>query len=151
KNANSEHFEIIVSGGAEFKALTFFTATVTGTVTFDFQITDQKLVIDMNGSVDATYLGNLGQAAGHFTIDFNGGSEEIPIVYGALVLQTGSAFNKLDSIGIHTTANAWFYVNTDSDSAGHDVPLTFTDQSTQSVHLNPLSAGMGAYGILTWK
>ncbi|MBI1324889.1 hypothetical protein GC170_17120, partial [bacterium] len=148
ENSDSQHIQIIVSGGAEFEALSYFTATLTGTVTMDFDIQDTVLTLDMNGSLDATYLGNIAQAAGHFTIDFDG-FDDVPVIYGAMELSSGDAFDKLAEIGIEAHATGWFYINT--DTIDHTVTLTFTDESTRDIDLKPLSAGLGADGTLIWQ
>jgi len=148
ENSNSQHIQLTISGGARFQALTYFEATLSGSVTFDFDIQSTVLTVDMTGDLEASYLGNLAQAAGHFTLDFKGLSD-VPVLYGAMVVRSGEAFDILTDLGFEVTARGFFYINTDTE--GHEVELTFSDDTTEVFDLKPLSVGFGVYGSLSWS
>ena len=144
----AQRVQIIVSGGAEFKLLSEFSATLTGEVTVDLDFDDTVLTIDMIGDLEATYIGEIADAAGHFVIDFDVEAPEIPIIYGALEVNSGEAFEKLEEIGIQTSAKGWVYINTDTED--HTVTVSISETETKDIELNALSAGLGVYGTLTW-
>ena len=150
--SNSQHLQLIIDGGAKFTALEFFEAELAGTVTIDFDFTEALLTFDLDGSLEASFVGEIAEASGHFTIDFDGGQDpgigfNIPIIYGAFEISDGEAFDMLDEIGVTLDAVGKFYLNTDTES--HFVTIT-VDGEEEEIELKPLSAGLGLFGELSF-
>src|SRR5581483_4595350 len=87
-------FYISIDGFASFPAFGTLTATISGSVTLTVTSTFAK--IDLSGDLNISDLGDLATATGELVVDYSGGVNNLAI-YGALKIQTGSGFAKLES------------------------------------------------------
>src|SRR5581483_2933247 len=102
-------FYISIDGFASFSAFGTLTATISGSVTLTVTSTFAK--IDLSGDLNISDLGDLATATGELVVDYSGGVNNLAI-YGALKIQTGSGFAKLESVGLHVDGAATFVLNT---------------------------------------
>ena len=116
--ATPQHIQLIISGGAEFKAFTYFTATLTGTVTIDFDFQDTVLTFDMNGDLRGHLPGQSrpGRRAFHHRLRR---VQRHPDHLWGHGVSRGDAFDMLTDLGIEVEARGLFYINT--DEIGHTV------------------------------
>jgi hypothetical protein len=112
-------FYISIDGFASFSALGALTATVSGSVTLTVTGTFAK--IDLSGDLSISNLGDLATASGELVVDYSGGVDNLQL-YGALKLQTGDAFAKLESVGLHVDGAATFELNTTGEDQTVNLP-----------------------------
>ena len=133
-------YQIVVDGGARADLLgnTFF-IELTGQVKLTF-FNGGITKVDVVAELKASYIGTLGAAVGELVID---GSGSTTVIYGALKLSTGDAFNSLEKYGITVSAQATFIINT--DSVAHDLdlklPATAQDKTTDTYQLQAGDSG----------
>ena len=132
--------------------------TETGHIKFTVvhTLTTTLAKLDFSGNLSVTYLGDLGTATGEVVVDFTGfnGTPSAPLaIYGALNLQTGSAFTQLEAVGLYLVGDATFEFN--SSAATHTVTLTdATDPLhpiTTNIALAPRSFGIAVGGSLAYE
>ena len=132
--------------------------TETGHIKFTVvhTLTTTLAKLDFSGNLSVTYLGDLGTATGEVVVDFTGfnGTPSAPLaIYGALNLQTGSAFTQLEAVGLYLVGDATFEFN--SSAATHTVTLTdATDPLnpiTTNIALAPRCFGIAVGGSLAYE
>jgi len=108
--------------------------SVNGTVTLSVSISQAK--IDLSGDVNVSFLGDLGDATGEFVLLYPGSTytdatgatpsfvnnSVLPDIYGALELYTGSAFDKLASLGLVANGAVLFQANTSGNNVLVNLP-----------------------------
>jgi len=102
-------FYLGIDGFAQFSAFGALSVTVKGSVTLTVTGTFAK--IDLSGTLNISALGDLATATGQLVVDYAGGLGSLQI-YGALKLETGSGFAKLEGVGLYVDGAATFILNT---------------------------------------
>ena len=90
-------FEISITGFVQYSAAGALSVSIQGHV--DLTVTNTFVKLDLGGSVNITYLGDVATAQGELMIDYTDPSN--PKFYGALKLATGPAMAKLETAGLH--------------------------------------------------
>ncbi len=152
-------FYISIDGFAQFSAFGTLSATISGSVTLTVTTTFAK--IDLSGDLSISGLGDLATATGELVVDYSGGLSGLEI-YGALELQTGDAFAKLQMIGLQLDGAATFVLNTTNSPqmvslpdpmAPHDptmaTPFTITD--TKAFEVTVAGVSPGTFATLAYQ
>ncbi|MCD8483720.1 MAG: hypothetical protein LR015_14370 [Verrucomicrobia bacterium] len=100
----ADGFRIRLSGGVIYSAASFLDLTISGHV--DIAFTPTLFSIDLVGSLNVTYLGDLIGVAGMFRIDTSG---ETPQIWGVLAMQPN--FEILEQLGLYTEGLAVLRLN----------------------------------------
>ena len=101
-------FSITVSGAVQLNVLNALSATLNGTIVMTASAS--SFTLNVNATLNVTYLGIIGTVNGNLTVQ-NNGSGSVN-VWGALLLTTN--LSALQSAGIYVTGTAYFEINTDS-------------------------------------
>lgn len=139
-----------LSGGVRFDALGgMFWAEINGSVKLTFQLTitanatgvslgELTCTLDLTAYAEVSYLGVIGQAAGHFEFNYANDSVEL---HGALLVEGGDGLDKLNAAGIYVDGSLFLRINTSSQEFT-DFTLEMPDGTRQSVPLAAQSFGL---------
>ena len=99
-------FQINIAGEEDLNVMGGFKASLVGNVQMTFTATTFQLTVS-NVSLNVSYLGQIGTAAGSLTIQKDGDGLDI---YGAFVLNAN--LQALENVGIHASGQIYFELNT---------------------------------------
>ena len=102
---------------------------ITGSASFRVDASAGSLQLNVNGMVNLDPLGNALDLEGvvHFDLGPEPYTDPTPEFYGIFVLQTGSLFNTLSSIGLNVNGMAVLRFNTTSSDIPIDLPIPNSD------------------------
>lgn len=139
----ADRFQIILSGGVEFQALSFASLTIEGTVRMEFGTTRFDLYVV--GRMDISYVGDALAMSGALHIERDGGDVN---VWGALLITT-PALGKLEQLGVF--ANGTFVVRLNFTDHAYTETLTLPNGTQFNVDLPKQSFSVLVEGYLIFR
>ena len=170
--------QLRITGGGELSALGLAQATLDGKAVFTLSNLDQllttpeniALTMDVEARLSVTYLGDVGLASGHFSLDMytftdpdTGEETLLPELYGALYVR--SDFSKFRELGIYayssdpddpadTGASALLRFNASLETRTVQLTMPAEDPNAGAVYefdLDPMSLDIVAMGGLMFR